>query len=143
MVYIVLAFLLFSPLAVSAQAGYNVQTLIINLGAFLNSAVMPFILAVAFLVFVFNTVRFFVVQGHTEDGRKNAKYLAIYSLGAFVFLLSFWGIVNIVVRGIGLGNQAPMLPDYVETKQWNAPFVREHIRQSNYCQQNPGSIDCL
>jgi len=117
-IYLLSLTALFFPLLTFAQQGYNIQSFIINLGIFLNTAVMPFIFAVAFFIFVFNVIRFFVIQGHNEDGRKNAKYLAIYSIGAFVFLLSFWGLVNILVRGVGL-NIDPCdndrTPDYFRT----------------------------
>lgn len=110
---LLLAVISLSPVLALAQEGYNIQTFIINLGAFLNDVVMPFILAVAFFIFVFNAIRFFVIQSTTEEGRNNAKNLAIYSIGAFVFLLSFWGLVNIVVSGVGLGNSGPITPDYM------------------------------
>ncbi|MBP9717232.1 MAG: hypothetical protein KBD44_00780 [Candidatus Pacebacteria bacterium] len=88
--------------AQSSQTG-SLQLLLVGIGGFLNSVVIPFILAIAFIVFVVNVVRFFVIGGDSDEGQKNAKNLAIYGIGAFVFILSFWGIVNMVVDGIGLG----------------------------------------
>lgn len=82
----------------------SLQQLLVGIGGFLNNIVIPFILAIAFIVFVVNVVRFFVISGASDEGQKNAKNLAIYGIGAFVFILSFWGIVNMVVDGIGLGS---------------------------------------
>ncbi|MFN3188108.1 MAG: hypothetical protein ACK42D_00985 [Candidatus Paceibacteria bacterium] len=80
----------------------SLQSLLVGIGGFLNSVVIPFILAIAFIVFVVNVVRFFVIGGDSDEGQKNAKNLAIYGIGAFVFILSFWGIINMLVDGVGL-----------------------------------------
>lgn len=115
---IILGFLPFVTFAQNAQTGYSLQALIINLGIFLNNIIVPFIMAVAFLAFVVNVIRFFIMQSHEEEGRKNAKYLAIYSIGAFVFILSFWGIVNIFILGVGLPVQPDewSIPDYLRNR---------------------------
>jgi len=114
---IFLGLLPFLTFANTPQSGYSLQALIINLGIFLNNIIMPFIMAIAFLAFVVNVIRFFIMQSHEEEGRKNAKYLAIYSIGAFVFILSFWGIVNLLILGIGLNRQEAITPDYIENHQ--------------------------
>lgn len=95
----------------------SLQQLLVGVGGFLNSIVVPFILAIAFIVFVFNVVRFFIIGGASDEGQKNAKNLAIYGIGAFVFILSFWGIVNLVVDGIGLENNpctSGITSDYIK-----------------------------
>ena len=112
------ALLLFLPGLTLAQAGTtgSLQSLLAGIGGFLNSVVIPFILAIAFIVFVVNVVRFFVIGGDSDEGQKNAKNLAIYGIGAFVFILSFWGIINMLVEGVGLGTEdcaGGIISDYV------------------------------
>jgi len=108
--------IIFFPVFAIAQTGStgSLQLLLIGIGGFLNNIVIPFILAIAFIVFVVNVVRFFIIGGASEEGQKNAKNLAIYGIGAFVFILSFWGLVNMVVSGVGLAKD-PCYPvsDYV------------------------------
>lgn len=105
--------LLFLPVVASAQTG-SLQQLLVGIGGFLNSVVIPFILAIAFLVFFVNAIRFFVIGGSSDDGQKNAKNLAVYGIGAFVFILSFWGLVNILVDGVGLsGGPCYPVSDYI------------------------------
>lgn len=87
--------------AQTSQTG-SLQSLLVGIGGFLNSIVIPFILAIAFIVFVVNVVRFFILGGASDEGQKNAKNLALYGIGAFVFILSFWGIVNMLIDGVGL-----------------------------------------
>ncbi len=81
---------------------------------FFNEYLIPFLLGIAFLIFVWNAIKFFVINGATDEGRENAKNLALYSIAAFVFILSFWGIVNILTDGIGLDNCGnDIVPDYL------------------------------
>lgn len=90
---------------------------------FFNSALIPFLLGVAFLIFIWNAIKFFVIGGATEEGRENAKSLALYSIAAFVFILSFWGIINIFTDGFNLDNcENDVVPDYLgEDAKSSAP----------------------
>jgi len=105
------------PIAASAQTNGTLQGFIIAIGVFINDVLIPLILAIAFLMFVINVIRFFIIGGASEEGQKNAKNLALYAIGAFVFILSFWGIINFLVRGIGFeevpGNDIYLVPDYL------------------------------
>jgi hypothetical protein len=98
-----------------AQTG-SLQTLITGIGVVINEFLIPFILALAFLIFVFNAYRFFILGGSTEDGRENAKNLAIYSVIAFTFIAIFWGLVNFFIGTIGLNNdpcENDTISDYI------------------------------
>src|SRR3989338_2357352 len=65
--------------------------------AFLNDVIIPFIIAIAFIVFLWNLARYFIIQNDSEDAREKAKKTALYGILAFVFILSIWGIVNLFV----------------------------------------------
>ncbi len=98
---------------------------------FLSSYVIPFMLGLAFLIFVWNAVRFFVLNGASDDGRENAKNLALYSLGAFIFILSFWGIINIFTDSLNLDNCGnDVVPDYLSDDYTSyAPCTSPNPRQ--------------
>jgi hypothetical protein len=102
-------------IGISMAAGSNgLQDVFPALFSFFNDYLIPFLLGIAFLIFVINAIRFFVVNGSTEEGRENAKNLALYSIGVFIFILSFWGIINIFTNGIGLDNCGnDVVPDYL------------------------------
>jgi fumarate reductase subunit D len=92
----------------------SLQTDIKNLLTFSNTILLPFILGIAFLFVVINAIRFFVIGGATEDGHDKAKNLAIYGVSAFVVIVIFWGLVNLISSSLGYaGEKAPTL-DYVE-----------------------------
>lgn len=89
-------------------------SLLQNTIIFMDSVVVPFLFGIAFLMFVINVFRFFILEGSNEDGRKKAKDLAIYSVAAFVFLIIFWGIVKIFVDSSGIKGQTQPCPDYIQ-----------------------------
>lgn len=105
--------LIFLPIVASAQ---SIQTLLPNIVEFINKALIPFLFGIAFLIFAYNAILYFVIGGSNEDGRENAKNLAIYSVAAFVFLIIFWGIVNILSTSFGLEAEKQLCPDYLKEK---------------------------
>jgi hypothetical protein len=104
------ALLPFIPSIVLAQATLN--TYIIEFGLFLNRFVVPMILALAFLFFVYNAVRFFVIGGASSESQEKAKTLALWGVLAFVFILSIWGLTNVLVAAFGVGGNQKICPDY-------------------------------
>lgn len=112
--------LFFLPLVSFAQSTGSVQGLIAGTIGFINEILIPFVLGIAFLFFVINAVRFFIVGGSSDEGKENAKSLAIYSIGTFVFILAFWGLINVIASGIGLVEQpcidgTSLQPDYIDS----------------------------
>lgn len=80
---------------------------------FINTAIIPLLIAVAFLFFIFNVVRFFIASADSPRGRESAQMLALYGLGAFVILFAFWGIIGFLAGGLGLYDTRPVCPDYL------------------------------
>ena len=105
--------IVFLPVIASAQ---SIQTLLPNIVTFINTVLIPFLFGLAFLIFAYNAVLYFIIGGSNEDGRENAKNLAIYSVAAFVFLIIFWGIVNILSTSVGLEGEKQLCPDYMKVK---------------------------
>ena len=99
---IILTTLLITFLPRFAFAQQTIENIFINILGFFNGILVPFMFAIAFLIFVFNAIRFFVLQSTNEDGREKARKLVTYSLLAFVFLFTFWGILNMFVESLGL-----------------------------------------
>lgn len=83
---------------------------------FLNGTVVPLIIALAFIFFVWNAFRFFILQSDSEDGREKSKRLALYGISAFVIMLTIWGIVNILVSTFGISRYytQPLESDFVQ-----------------------------
>lgn len=110
MYYILLAVVIATLPNISNAATGSLQTFITGIGVFLDAVLIPVILGIAFLALVWNVLRFFIIGSSNEEGQQNAKNLALYSVLAFVLIISFYGIVNILVNGFGLPNSnAPCL----------------------------------
>jgi hypothetical protein len=98
----------------------DLQTLLEGFLGFLTGTVIPFLLVIATLMFVWNMTRYFIFgstkagnkEKHTASGRETARKYALWSIFAFVFIVSLWGIVTIIVNGLGLDNRS-IAPDYM------------------------------
>ena len=106
--------------AVSFAAEPTLQILGKNLFTFANNTLLPLIVGIAFLFLIINVVRYFIIQGASEDGREHAKTLALYGVFAFVLLVIFWGIVNLLASTIGLNTKEAPTSDYI-TRDGPAP----------------------
>ena len=93
----------------------TMQKLFQNIPQFIDTTLIPFLFGMAFLVFVYNVIRYFIIGATNDKDRENAKNLAIYSVAAFVFLIIFWGIVNMLNSSLGLQGKAQPCSDYQKT----------------------------
>ena len=105
----VLATLLALPAVVSAQgfsaSGGEIGTLLENIILFANDVLIPFILGLGFLFFVWGMFRYFIMGGADEESREKGKSLMLWALIGFVLIIVFWGIVNLVASSTGWGGQ--------------------------------------
>lgn len=103
------------PAIAFAQAG--VQGLLIAILTFLNSVLIPFIFTLAFLFFLVNAVRYFIIGGGNETERDKARRFALWGILAFVLMVSIWGIANLLTSGFGIDRTVPVCPDYIPPGQ--------------------------
>jgi hypothetical protein len=111
--YTPLAILPFLPLLASAQ-GTSLQTFFSTILTLINDTIIPFLFGIAFLIFAINVIKYFVVGGSNKDAQEDAKNVATYSVAAFVFLIIFWGIVEMLAESTGLEECTQMQNDYVD-----------------------------
>jgi hypothetical protein len=97
------------PTIASAQ---GLQQYIPTVISFVSDTLIPVILAIAFLFVVFNAIRYSVLEGTNPESREKAKGLMLYSVLAFVLIIIFWGVINLLVSGTGLGGATPPTPDF-------------------------------
>lgn len=96
---IILPFLLLVVPGVAAAQ--DAQTFVTNLTDFILSVLIPFLLGMAFFFFIFNVIRYFVAGAGDADGREKARALATYGVLAFVLILVFAGVVNLLTDSLG------------------------------------------
>jgi succinate dehydrogenase/fumarate reductase cytochrome b subunit len=99
------------PMVSEAQ---TLQQFIPSFTTFLGNVIVPFLLGIAFLIFVINAIRFFVIESNNEDGQKKAKSLMTWSILAFTLIIVFWGVINIIGGSLGFGDDTQPISDYIQ-----------------------------
>lgn len=89
--------LLVLPALAHAQ---SFKTFTESIVSFVNSAVVPLIYSLAFLLFLVGMVRFFFMGG--EEGRKKGKEFMLWGIIGLVVMFSVWGIVNMLLATLGI-----------------------------------------
>ena len=100
----------------------DIQDFLADINDFIGDILLPVIFGVALISFLVNVVRYFVLAKNDESKRENARRIALYSIGAFVFIAILWGIVNIITYGINIDGETPLQSDYIEESRFNAGF---------------------
>lgn len=100
--------------AQGSQAGQNLLG-IINLANNIINRLIPFVIALTVLVFLWGVFKF--VLSTDADSRSEARGYMIWGIIALFVMVSVWGLVNILVNGLQLNNQAPNPPTYSVTAQ--------------------------
>ena len=113
-------YLSLAPVLAFAQGG-NIQTSG-GLTGFLNTLeslmgrVVPLLIGLAVIVFLFGVLRF-VFNAGSEDKRKSGRDLIIYGLIGIVVMVSVWGLVYFIQNSLGLNvatpiQQGPGIPNF-------------------------------
>lgn len=80
---------------------------------FINKYLIPFIWAIAFIVFLWGVYSYFIAGGADEEKRSQGKQLVMWAVIGFVIMTSLWGIVNLLTNSFGFGGQnAPKPPTF-------------------------------
>ncbi len=70
---------------------------------FINGVLIPFIFAVALLVFIWGMFTYFILGGADEGKRDQGKSLMTWAIIGFVMMIIIWGIVNLLAGGLMAG----------------------------------------
>jgi hypothetical protein len=78
-----------------------------NILGFINTILIPFILGIGFLVFVWGMFKFFIYGGADDEAKSSGKSLMVYATLGFVLIIIFWGVVNLIAESTGFDSQSP------------------------------------
>lgn len=98
------------PLLAAAQTGININyvtpysTGIINV---INRLLVPVIIAIAFVVFIWGVYKYFIYGADNETERETGRQFVLWGVIGFVIILSLWGLVNLVMGTFGLSVGSP------------------------------------
>ncbi len=96
------------PGALNTSAIQNLSDSFIGV---LNTVVVPFVFALAFIVFLWGVFQAFILGANNEEKRKEGAKFVLWALIGFVVMLSIWGLVNLAKSLIPTDNNTrPNLP---------------------------------
>lgn len=102
---VILGALVLPPLALAQEppaTSPGVEELLQNIILFINEVVIPFILGIGFLYFVWGIFRYFIMGGADPESVEKGKNVVIYSLVGFITIFIFWGVVVLLAESTGL-----------------------------------------
>lgn len=77
-----------------------------NILVFTNQVLIPFIIGIGFLVFVWGMFQYFIFGGANEDSKEKGKSLMIWATIGFVMIIIFWGLIRLLATSIGLEGES-------------------------------------
>ncbi len=97
--------ILLLPFAASAQfdpSGGEFGELLTNILIFTNNVLIPFIIGIGFLSFVWGMFKYFILGGADEEKKEQGKSLMVWATVGFVVIIIFFGVVNLLTQSSGL-----------------------------------------
>jgi hypothetical protein len=88
------------------SGGFNttrIGQMVADVIGFINFVLVPLLIAVAFIVFLWGVYKYFIYGGDSDDKRSEGKTFVMYGVIGFVIIFSLWGLVNVGVSVLGLG----------------------------------------
>jgi uncharacterized membrane protein YidH (DUF202 family) len=73
-----------------------------SLQSLITGAIIPFLIVVATLVFIFGIIMY-ITAGGDEEKLKKGRNLMIFGIVALAVMIGIWGIVEFVVKTLGIG----------------------------------------
>lgn len=95
----------FAQIATNAGGGGQFELLLKNILAFTNTVLIPFIIGIGFLTFVWGMFQYFIAGGANDESKEKGKSLMINATIGFVVIIIFFGIINLLTSSTGLEGQ--------------------------------------
>lgn len=95
--------------------GAQFGTFLRNVMTFINNVIIPFILGIGFLFFVWGMFLYFIKGGSNDEEKAKGKSLLIFATAGFVLIFIFWGVIEMLAESTGLQKatlelETPVLP---------------------------------
>lgn len=107
----------FAPFLVSAQID---KTKIVayttgsnGIISVINSILVPALIAIAFITFLWGVYKYFILGAADEKSRTDGRQFVLWGVIGFVVILSVWALVTIVISTFNLTGTTPTPPTFV------------------------------
>lgn len=94
-----------APTFAAAQTGINtayIKTYSDSIIYIINNILVPTLIALAFIVFLYGVYRYFIQGAASDADRATGRQFALWGVIGFVIIVSLWGIVNLFTSTLGL-----------------------------------------
>lgn len=112
-----LGLLALTPAVTNAQlatsgGGGAFENLLTNILVFANNTLIPFIIGIGFLAFVWGMFQYFIAGGANDESREKGRKLMINATLGFVVIIIFFGVINLLTSSTGLeGESIKYIPE--------------------------------
>lgn len=73
-----------------------------NIIEFTTNVIIPFILFLGFIIFVWGMFQYFIVGAANDEAKEKGKSFMLYVFLGFIMIFIFWGLLNIIGNLTGL-----------------------------------------
>ena len=77
-----------------------------------NFVLVPILMAVAFIVFLWGVFNYFILGAANDEKRKEGRQFVLWGIIGFVIIMSIWGLVNIVKDTLVPSTAGSTRPNY-------------------------------
>jgi hypothetical protein len=83
--------------------------------SFVNLALVPVLVALAFILFLWGVANAYILHPGDEEKRKSGHQFILWGIVGFVVIFSVWGLVNLVSGALGLTDSFAPPPPGINT----------------------------
>ena len=73
-----------------------------NIAWLIYAAVIPLLIGVAIVAFLWGVYKYFILGGANEEQRHTGRGYILYAIIGFVVIFSMWGIIQVFITSFGL-----------------------------------------
>lgn len=88
----------------------KLQNLLGYFTCLINDSIIPFLFAIAIVMFVWGAIKFFIIDANEEEKRTQGKQFMMWSIIALAVMISVWGLVGILRTTFGVNTGASIFP---------------------------------
>ena len=131
---------------IPGAAGINERPIQVYAGGIIsvvNYILVPVLMAIAFIVFLWGVYKYFILGAADETSRTEGRQFTLWGVIGFVVITSLWGLVYLIMSTFGLsGTRAPAPPKY-ELPTTAGPAVSNPTPSAyDICVANPNDPSC-
>ena len=88
--------LVISPTGTDCKMGGKFQDVLNYATCVIGTSIIPFLFAIAVVVFVWGSIKFFIIDADEEAKREQGKQFMLWGIIALAVMVSIWGLVTIL-----------------------------------------------